>query len=296
MRCHLCDARAIILQPPRCEMHFVEHFERVVKETIERFDLVHAGQRIAVAASGGKDSLTVLHLLARWYPGSVTAITVDEGIVGYREHTMRDLERACARIGVPIRSTSYAQLAGKPLDAMLKERSWHPCTLCGTLRRHLLSLASRDFDVLATGHNADDEAQTIVMNLVRGNADMFLRGGPKSGVGASGFTQRVKPLYFCTEKEVMTYAHLHGFVSRFSECPNAPQGYRWAIREELSSHFSSHPSSRARLLERFLRMKRSVPAHDIVLNACSSCGEPTPRDVCKACEMLALVRAPQAQN
>lgn len=289
MRCTSCSSDAIIGQPPRCKEHFISDFEARVRCTIERFGLIRQGQRIAVAASGGKDSLTVLTLLKRWY-GDVTAILVDEGIAGYREHTEADLRRVCDAHGIPLIVVSYREMTGLTLDEMLARRRMHACTVCGTLRRHLISVASRGFDVLATGHNMDDEAQTVLMNLLRGNTGVFPRGGPKTGVGATGFTQRVKPLYFCTEKEVATYAFLNGFVGKFVECPNAQDGYRRIVRDELNRYAQSHPQVRMSILESFLSIKERFPVRDAELPRCGGCGEPSSRDPCKACEFTAVFR------
>ncbi len=290
MRCHLCDLPAVIGSPARCREHFVGGFEQKVRGTIERFDLIRPGQRIAVAASGGKDSLTVLSLLKRWY-GDVTAITVDEGIAGYREHTLADLRAACGRLEVPLVVASYKELTGFTLDEILARKRVHACAVCGVLRRHLIALASKGFDVLATGHNADDEAQTVLMNLLRANTGLLLRNGPKTGVGARGFTQRVKPLYLCSEKEVMTYAYLMGLTGRFTECPNACDGYRWMVRGELNAYEAASPGARMRLLERFLAMREAMGAQDVALLSCERCGEPCAHAVCKACEMVEMVRA-----
>lgn len=289
MDCVHCNGRAIITGPARCKRHFIEEFEARVQKTIEEFDLIREGQRIAVAASGGKDSLTLLFLLKKWH-ADVCAIAIDEGIAGYREHSLADLRRMCERLDVPLIVKSYEEYAGATLDSMLSSGSFNPCTLCGTFRRHLLSIASREFDVLATGHNADDEAQTVLMNLLRGNVHLFLRGGPRSGIGASGFTQRVKPLYFCSEKEIMTYAYLHGFVASFSECPNAALGYRSLVREALNDYAQHNPGVKLQMLERFLAMKQEIPERMLDLPSCESCGEPSANAICKACEMLEKVQ------
>jgi len=290
VNCHTCRESAIILQPPRCKHHFIEDFEQRVKDTIERFDLIKPGQKIAVAASGGKDSLTVLHLLKKWY-GDVTAIVVDEGIAGYREHTIRDLEIACQQRNIPIIRTSYEALTGFTLDQILKKHNLHPCTICGAFRRHLIAVASKPFDVLATGHNADDEAQTILMNLLRGNTDIFPRNGPKSGTGIRAFTQRVKPLYFVTEKEVMTYAFLNGFVTKFTECPNAQQGYRYLIRDVLNAYARDHPEVKEHILNQFLTIKEAFHKEPSALLVCTVCGEPSAQPTCKACAFVQLVKA-----
>lgn len=290
MQCISCEQTAIIDQPFRCREHFIEDFEKKVKETIERFDLLREGTKIAVAASGGKDSLTVLTLLKRWY-GDVTAIAIDEGIADYREHSLVDLRKVCEQHNIPLLVRSYEDFAGMPLDKILEKGNFHSCAICGTFRRHLISVASKGFDVLATGHNADDEAQTILMNLLRGTTDVFGRGGPKTGAEKPGFVQRVKPLYFCTEKEVTTYAFIHGFVGKFSECPNAPDGYRRVVRDTLNWYSSNHPGAKHRILTWYLAKKHLTPTNASSIVQCERCGEPAAKPVCKACEFMEKVRA-----
>lgn len=289
MECVRCDGRAIIDNPSRCKDHFIEEFEQRVHRTIQEHSLVRTGQRIAVACSGGKDSLTVLWLLAKWYE-DVTAIAIDEGIEGYREHSLADLRRVCEQIGVSLRISSYKEFTGQTLDEMLARKSLHACTVCGAFRRHLIALASKEFDVLATGHNADDEAQTILMNIIRGNTNVFPRGGPSTGLGNPGFTQRVKPLYFCSEKEVMTYAYLHRLTAKFVQCPNARDGYRWTVRESFNSYLEKNPRARKMLLDNFLIAKQNWPSTQDGLLDCERCGEPSSRTICKACEMLDAIR------
>lgn len=294
MQCASCNQPAIIDQPMRCKEHFIEDFEARVKDTIERFDLVRPGMKIAVAASGGKDSLTVLTLLKKWY-GDVTAIAIDEGIADYREHSLVDLRKVCDEHKIPLIVRSYEEFAGLPLDKILQKGSFHACSVCGTFRRHLISVASKGFDILATGHNADDEAQTIIMNLLRGTTDVFGRGGPKSGNENADFVQRVKPLYFCTEREVTTYAFLKGFVGKFSECPNAADGYRRVVRDTLNWYASKHHGAKQRVLERYLEIKPFSPLPSGKLMQCERCGEPAARSVCKACEFIEKVHI-LAQN
>jgi uncharacterized protein (TIGR00269 family) len=285
MQCIQCLNQAVIDQPARCKEHFIAAFEQRVRETIDEHSLIKPGDRIAVAVSGGKDSLTVLTLVTRWFD-NVTAIAIDEGINGYREHTLADVRKTCDRVGVPLVVRSYKDLTGMTLDEMMRKRKFHPCTVCGTLRRHLLNVASKEFDVLVTGHNADDEAQAVLMNIVKGNTEIFPRLGPTTGSGAKGFTRRVKPLYFCTEKEVMTYAFLTGLLDTFVECPNIGESYRHLIRDELNSYAQSHQGVKERVLKRFLKAKQAFGRADTVLMRCEGCGEPSSKSVCKACTYI----------
>ena len=284
MKCLYCEEQAVI-QPARCKEHFIEYFEQKVKTTIVEYELIKSNQRIAVAVSGGKDSLTVLTLIKRWFD-DVTAIAIDEGIAGYREHTLKDVHKICERLNVPLVIRSYKDLTGMTLDEMMAKRKFHPCTVCGTLRRHLLSVASKDFDVLVTGHNADDEAQAVLMNIIKGNTEIFPRLGPTTGGGAQGFTRRVKPLYFCTEKEVMTYSFLTGLLDTFVECPNIDESYRHLIRDELNSYAQLHNGVKERILKRFLTAKQAFERTNTTLVRCEDCGEPSSKPICKACTYI----------
>lgn len=291
MRCVSCQAPAIIEQPARCKEHFIAYFEKKVHDTIAEHKLLEQNNRVAVAVSGGKDSLTVLTLLKRWNY-DVTAIAIDEGIAGYREKTLVDARRVCEANNIPLVIHTFESLAGKTLDKMLAEQKQHPCTLCGTFRRHLLHLAARDFDALATGHNADDEAQAVLMNLVKGNTELFSRIGPVAGEAPrAGFVRRVKPLYFCTEKEVATYAFLHGLITDFTECPYVHESYRHVIRDELNNYAQSHTGVKERLLRRFLLVRPNADdAPHAVISSCERCGEPSSGKVCKACQLLGSVK------
>jgi uncharacterized protein (TIGR00269 family) len=128
----------------------------------------------------------------------------------------------------------------------------HPCSLCGKNRRRLLNEAAKGFDVLATGHNADDECQAVLMNVVKGNTAVFSRIGPITKSG-HGYVKRIKPLYFCTEKEVMAYALLKGFSHGFNECPYSHESYRGLFRDELNKMATQE--QRREILRRFLKMK-----------------------------------------
>lgn len=304
MRCEQCDSTAIIDGPLRCERHFIEDFEARVRRTIEEHNLIPASGRIAVAVSGGKDSLVVLTLLHRWFGNDgvdvgsdsvrggdrVVAIAIDEGIDGYRDRTLDEARRVCVANGIPLIVKSFEELSGQRLDTIVKTKGTHPCSVCGTLRRRLLADASKGFDVIATGHNADDESQAVLMNIIRGNTELFARLGPSTGSHDAGFTRRVKPLYFCPEREVMAYAYIKGFARGFEECPYARQSYRQIVRDALNDYAQSHHGVKDRLLRRFLVAKAALPrggASTVI--PCRTCGEPSSAGACKTCTIIRTI-------
>ncbi|MBR9700602.1 TIGR00269 family protein [Candidatus Woesearchaeota archaeon] len=280
-----CDCGEYTVIDNRCKHHFVADFETKVRKTIEDNNLIKSGEKIAVACSGGKDSLTVLTILKKLY-GEVTAVAIDEGIADYREHTLVDLKKVCDEQKIPLIIKSFKDFSGHTLDQALKKKDFHPCGLCGAFRKHLLLLATKDFDVVATGHNMDDEAQSVLMNLCKGNTEVLWRTGPVSGAGAKGFVKRVKPLYFCTEKEVMTYAYLNGLTTKFTECPNIHGAYRDILRNALNDYEKDHRGAKRQIVDKFLKMKGKKNFEKTDINSCNNCGEPCSQDICKACQYL----------
>jgi len=190
-----------------CKQHFIKYFQKKVLYTIKKYSLITTGDKIAIALSGGKDSTTILHILnelsskKRYF--TVEAILIDEGIKGYREKTKKDAINFCSQYSIKLNIFSYKKEFGLTLDEILKRANQKPCTICGVFRRYLLNKHSRKlkFTKLATGHNLDDEAQSILMNQFRRNNETSARLGPITGISDSKeFIRRIKPLYLQKKK------------------------------------------------------------------------------------------------
>ncbi|NOZ80872.1 MAG: TIGR00269 family protein [DPANN group archaeon] len=304
MRCRKCGERTVFSSPALCKDHFISAFEKKVYDTIDRYKLISRGQRIAVACSGGKDSTVLLHLLQkRGY--DVTAMAIDEGIAGYRDKTLAFLRRFCFERGIPLQVHRYQDAFGASLDHMMQRSPRKPCTVCGVFRRYLLNRHARDFDLLALGHNLDDEAQSILMNLLLNNRAVLSRLGPKAGiVEAEGFTPRIKPLYLCREKEVMAYSFIQNLLTDFTECPNIVDSFRAEVRDFLNDHEASHPGFKELLVHEYLsslpRLQRQAKdSGDLEpVGSCSLCREPSAAAVCRACSLKKEIRvsSPERQG
>ncbi len=296
MACKQCKEHPVITLTNSpislCKRCFTRYFERKVFKTIRDHKLIHKIKRVGVALSGGKDSLTVLTLLKKYSEGramEIVAIAVDEGIHDYRAHTLVKAREVCTQLEVPLYVYSYKDAFGYSLDETLTKLKVKPCSVCGVFRRYLLNKAAKELTVerLATGHNLDDEAQTILMNQFRDNPELSARLGPLTGVTENeGFIQRIKPLYLVTEKEVMTYAYLNNLVIGFNECPNAQEGYRNDVRNLLNKMEEKYPGTKHALVNSFLSilpmLKREFKETKSI-NVCIRCKEPTSREVCQTC-------------
>jgi len=290
MHCSLCSQPTVSSIPQLCKHHYSAWFEERVSETIHEWKLFSKRDTVAVACSGGKDSTALLHVL-RKLGYDVTAVAVDEGIHPYRDENLTFLKQYCTSNHVPLRVVAFRDLYGDDLDALLARSKELPCTLCGTFRRAALNKAAAGFSVVATGHNADDEAQTVLMNLARANTALFPRGGPVTSSKARGFVRRVKPFYFLTEKQVMVYALLHGLATTWSECPYARQAYRDLVREELNAYAARHPGVQQRVLTHYLAVRDRLRTQPTETVPCGECGEPSTSGLCKACRLTAALQS-----
>ncbi|MDK2849398.1 MAG: hypothetical protein PWP03_766 [Candidatus Woesearchaeota archaeon] len=292
MFCH-CGKKAVIETRigPLCKEHFVEFFESCVFDTFDNFELISNAKNIGVAVSGGKDSTVTLYLTQKYVENKnlnieIEALCIDEGIKGYREYTINDLKRVCSDLKVPLRIVSFKQEFNYTLDESLKKINTKSCRLCGIFRRYLLNKYSKDYDVILTGHNLDDEAQSFLMNIFNANTDLIARQGPITGViSSSGFTTRAKPLFWCREKEVFVYSLIKGFNLRFVECPYASSSFREVARTFLNELELEDINVKYNLINYLLRilpdLKKAYANGEI--KRCKICGEPSSQEICRAC-------------
>jgi tRNA(Ile)-lysidine synthase TilS/MesJ len=260
-RCSLCSHSAVLAVPYSgnrlCRSHFLEFFERRVKQEIRAQGPFTAGDVVAVGVSGGKDSITALRLLHEVLGARrdlrMAAITVDEGIGGYREPGLRIAAETARELGVQHVTIAYKDLVGKTLDEALAEPLEHAptaCGICGPLRRRALNEAARSLGAtrLATGHNLDDMAQTVLLNVLRGDVEGVARMAPHPMPARPGLVPRVVPLRSVPEREVALYAHLRGFRYDAGECPHSSESERGRIRDILLDLEERSPGTRHRLL------------------------------------------------
>ena len=254
VRCNKCREEAAADAPQLCRKHFMDYVEDTIHNTIASRCLFSRDDRIGVGCAGGKDSTVLLSVLMK-LGYKVTALAVDEGIAGYRDASLASLKEYCASNRLPLKTLSFAEVSGITLDAHAAVKK-PACTGCGKMRRHLLNRLGHGFDAVAVGHNLDDEAQGILMNLLRNQIAKLSATGPVAGITeVAGFVRRVKPLYFVTEKQVMAYAVLIGLPVSFDECPYARYSYRAQVRDALNDLEAVQAGAKRRIVEWFMRVK-----------------------------------------
>lgn len=299
--CDKCRSSAVILVrysgAHLCKEHFSEFVEKRVKHELRRQLDLRDVERIAVAVSGGKDSTVALHLVHRFLGNrknlELAAITVDEGIAGYRGSSIPIVAENCRSMGVEHIVISLERMYGTSMDVIAKKtRPMSTCSYCGVLRRTALNRAAREWGAshIATGLNLDDTAQSVLMNFARGDVERLARLGPHAKV-QPGLVPRIQPLRTIPESETTLYAVLNGLRFHDLECPYAPEALRNDYRSALARLEDKYPGTRHSILKSYDEI---IPALERIypnaeLRTCS-CGEPTVGTRCKACDLLASLK------
>ena len=260
-----------------------------VKRTINKFDMFEWNSRIAVGVSGGKDSLALLHLLhtieSSRPNAELIAVCIDEGVSGYRDEALRLAEKNCRNLGIEMHTISFRDLFDETMDEIaVKPRELGTCSYCGVLRRRALNEAAKlvEADRLATGHNLDDMAQSVLLNILRGDTnriDAFNPGGQSLGE----YIRRVKPLCEVPERETTYYAFINQLEFQSLPCPYADEAMRSDARLFLNQMEYKRPGTKFIVYQTGLKIRGEPETK--VLNRCKICGAPTPGEICRTCQL-----------
>lgn len=278
-------------------MCIVKTTEERVRRTINRNKMLLENDRIAVAVSGGKDSAVLLEVLSRIerdFPGAeIVPFTIDEGIRGYRDEALKAARKLVDSLGMSLEVRSFKDLYGVTLDEIVSsrnEKGLGACSYCGVLRRRAMNDVARGLhaDVVATGHNLDDEAQTVVMNVMRGDGRRIARMNRSRSEALEGFVPRVKPLSDLSERDIVAYAYHMGLPYHDIPCPYSNEAFRNDLRVFLNQMEYKRPGTLfavmhsaegiAELLQKGTELDKT--------GTCERCGAPTASTICKTCEML----------
>ncbi|OAQ73737.2 PP-loop ATPase superfamily protein [Pochonia chlamydosporia 170] len=253
--CLRCGNRAVIKRPKNhhklCKECFLSVFEDEVHHTITSSKLFHPGERVAIGASGGKDSTVLASVMKTLnerhnYGLDLVLLSVDEGIKGYRDDSLETVKRNAVQYEMPLQIVGYDELYGWTMDQVVETIGKKGnCTYCGVFRRQALDRGAKMLSIrhVITGHNADDVAETVLMNLLRGDLPRLSRSTSIITGSSSSEVKRSKPLKYAYEKEIVLYAH-HKKLDYFStECIYSPEAFRGTARTLIKSLEKVRPSA-----------------------------------------------------
>lgn len=303
MNCDRCENIAVFSRKysgeSLCSLCFSDSIVKKTAKTISKYNMIHEGDVVGVAVSGGKDSLSLLHVLKKMSEShnfKIIAITVDEGIPNYRDEALEIVGNFCNNYGVEHRTYAYKELFDLTLEESLELRENEKttsCSICGILRRRAIDFGAKDLDVdvIATGHNLDDVLQTFIINLLSGDTN---RIGWMEPI-ISNKIRKIKPFCEIYENEIVFYAFTNEIPFQSEQCPHMNEGIRTEIREFLNSLENHHNGIKNSMYGSVMRL---VPIVKNVNNkqrrVCQKCGNQCTGVVCSVCAMLVNLKQEQS--
>lgn len=261
--------------------------------------MIQYGEKIAVGVSGGKDSLVLLHILnkiSRRNNHHLVAVTIDEGIEGYRNESLSIVKEFCDKIHVPYFIFSYDELFGVSMDEAIEKRpskKTTSCSICGTFRRRALDLASKKVgaDALATAHNLDDYLQTFMINLFSGDVGRIGWMYPQPIEYQNGL-KKIKPFVELYESEIVFYAFHSGIAFQADQCPYMHESIRTDFRDFFNNLEKIRPGIKYNCFNSMNKLSKIVKTAEKVVdakNSCLVCGETSTNQVCSVCTTIQML-------
>lgn len=303
MKCRKCGEKASVNMRQHklalCKEHYLEWVPEQTERFIKKYEMFTKDEKILVAVSGGKDSLALWDILVRLgynVDGMYIGLGIDGGI-GYSDESRRLSQKFADEHNLKLHIVDMEKEYGQPIPvlATISHRGkGKPCAVCGLAKRHEMNRIARDlgYDVLATGHNLDDEAAVLFGNTLIWEGEYLLRQGPVLP-GRDGLARKVKPLCRFYEREMTAYSIARGIEYIYDECPYAEGSQSIYYKELLNQMETTRPGAKLTFYLRFLEARKSgelfveknvQAAH---LHPCPKCGQPTSTDdFCSFCRLI----------
>jgi len=308
MKCHSCAEKAVFQMRQHklalCGAHYLEWLPAQVDRFIYKYKMFDPGHRVLVAVSGGKDSLSLWEILIRLgyrADGLYIGLGIDEGI-GYSDESLRMCRQFADERGLHLNVVDVGQEYGETIPQMAartRRGKDRPCAVCGMSKRHIMNRVALEggYDVLATGHNLDDEAATLLGNTLNWQGNYIVRQGPVLEADLPGLVRKVKPLCRIYEREMAAYAMLRGIDYIYGECPFAAGAKSIYYKEMLNKMEFDTPGAKLNFYVSFLQAKQNglfaqpaLPANQEI-HRCPTCGQPTQASGnCSFCKLTSFIK------
>jgi uncharacterized protein (TIGR00269 family) len=305
VKCTRCKAKAEVHLRAHnagfCRPCYVEYFRRQVERAIKHERMLAPGEHVLVAVSGGKDSLALWDVLVE-LGYRTTGLYLGLGIGGYSDRSRETVEAYAQARGLPIIVRTLADEGpGLAVPDVAASTRRVPCAACGAMKRHFFDAAAHEgrFDVLATGHNLDDEAARLLGNVLRWQRDYLARQRPVLEPSHPKFVRKVKPLFLLSEYETAVYAFMRKIDYVVEECPNAEGATQLVYKDALNRLEAASPGTKQAFVREFVRSAQALFATDAsrdVPNECQQCGMPAFGAMCSFCSLVREVESKRARR
>lgn len=216
-----------------------------MRKAIDDYQMIQEGDKIAVALSGGKDSVTLLYALKNlqiFYPKKfeIMAITINPGFDNFDTEL---LNKIADDVGVEL------VIASSDIKTIVFDirNEKNPCSLCANLRRGILNSVAKEHgcNKIALGHNEDDVLETFLLNMIyAGNMSTF---APISYMDRSNMTL-IRPLIYTPEKYMKNFIKRNNIEIMPKVCPMDGQSKREYALELLKEIEIQYKHSRSNII------------------------------------------------
>ena len=300
MQCNKCQNTAVYTRKysgeSLCSECFSNSILRKAAKTISKYKMIKNDDLVCVGVSGGKDSLVLLDTLKKMSQShnfKIIAITIDEGIPGYRDEALDIVKEFCTKLDVEFKTYSYKDLFDMTLAESLELREnekTSSCSICGTFRRRALDHAAKEIgaNVIATGHNLDDTLQTFLINTLSGDTTKIGWMNPDND---GKKLRKIKPLSEIYESEIVFYAFTNNLPFQSEPCPHMNEGIRTEIREFLNSLEDNRSGIKNNMYHSILKISDSLKASSVKeKHSCQICGNECTGTICSVCNMISSLK------
>ena len=285
-----------------CKKCFLLSIEQKTAKTMQKFSMLSHSDKVAVGVSGGKDSLALLYVLKKFFEEhnrtKLVAITIDEGIQGYRDESLQIVKDFCSQVKVETKISSYKDLFGLGMDQAMQQRpseKMTSCSMCGTFRRRAIDMMAESVcaNVVATAHNLDDQLQTFMINLLSGDTERIGWMYPEPVQYGPNGLRKVKPFVEIYEHEIVFYAVLRDIPFQSEECPYMHESIRTDLREFLNKLETGHAGIKYNAYNSMTKiskmLKTSYMGSLSHSKECLVCGRNSIGIICSVCKTLQVL-------
>ena len=265
--------------------------ETKVKNTIQKYKLCNKKEKIIVALSGGKDSTVTAYLLKK-FGYNIEGIHINLGMGEYSEKCLKMVEKLCEELKIKLHLYDIRKEMGSSMcylrSAIQSQKSLKNCAICGVIKKWILNKQARRLKAskIATGHNLDDEAQTFLMNILKGSPELSANSGAiTKNIHDKKFILRIKPLFYIPEKDVKIYSKKKKLSIIYEKCPCAIDSYRIHVREFVNKLSYKDKED---IIKNMDGMLGKIQKSRDKINYCEICGEPSRGKICKRCELITI--------
>ena len=301
MKCVRCKQKAKILLKRHnaafCNECFLYYYRNQVTKNIRKYKMFDKKDKILAVISGGKDSMALWDVLVK-EGYNVVAMYINLGIGEYSNRSQEVVESFASKNNLPLIVKDIKKEFGLDIYKLSKTLKRSPCSICGSIKRYLFNKVAYDggFSAVATGHNLDDEAATLLGNVLSWEEGYLARQAPVLPQTHPKLIKKVKPLYTLTERENLYYVLLNKIEFLHEECPHSVGARSILYKEVLNRLEEESPGTKQRFLNGFLEKGRrhfQDVSEKLELRECKTCGQVTTVEECSFCRFVKICNQQQ---